>query len=594
MKKLFHTILLFAGFITTTSRTSAQGWQWERHIVNTPFAVSSRQSALTTDTAGNVFSAIIVFGFSELLGGVTSTFGTQSIVDSTDAAQLIITKTDPHGNVMWAAGTQHVGTGVTNISTDKEGNAYVLGVYDSANGTLGGRSLGHGPLPVPNNTMYFIAKLNPAGQVVWVNNVVATSSFGYGSGAMAITYLPHGSIRADDSGHLYVCGNFISSGLSIGGTALTLHGDQSIFIAKYDTSGTPLWAKTYGSTGGDYVFNTGLTSTGELFMAGAYYADAITLGPVTLNNTAGRGSFLAKFDNGGNAVWAKTTDTFVYIWDVALDTMANAYICGSFTAGTVSFGGHSITNAMAGNANAFIAKYAADGTDMWARSFGSDSSETAEKITVDHCGNIFSTGTIGDIHAATTGYDLNFDGNTHHLTVSSFADHPLFIAHYDVAGNYVNCVGLYGGGVNQPRITADNKGHFYINTQYTNPDTLGANILMRDSGQFYQYIARFDYDSVGCVLYSELAVEDITTVLTPEIQLFPNPANATFFLVNNEGFNNGATASLLDMAGRQVISIPLNGKTVTIPLQGIAPGVYNCIINMRGAGVVYKKVVITP
>ncbi len=594
MKTFFHSILLFACFIVTTSQTNAQGWQWERHIVNTPFAVSSRHAALTTDTAGNVFSATLITGFSELLGGVTSTFGTQSIVDSTTAAQLIIAKTDPHGNVLWLTGTQHTGTGVANISTDKEGNAYVLGVYDSASGTLGNHPITHDPLPVPNNTMYFIAKLNPAGQVVWAKNVVATSSFGYGAGAPAMQYLPHGSIRADDSGHLYVCGTFISGGLTIGATPLNLTGDQNIFIAKYDTAGNPLWAKSYGSTGADFPFNTGLAPDGTLYMAGTYYAPAITLGTVTLTNTSGAGAFVAKFDNNGNTLWAKTTDTFVYMFDIAVDTAANAYVCGRFSAGSVNFNTHNITNTSAEHSDGFVVKYDKDGNDVWAKNMGSDSSETAEKITTDNCGNIFITGVIDDIHAATTGYDLRFDGNTHHLAVNSFADHPLFIAHYDDAGNYVNCIGLYGGGVNQPRVTTDNKGHFYINTQWTNPDTLGTNILMRDSGEMYQFIARFDYDSVGCILYASLPVQDITKSYVHNVTLYPNPATIECYMASDVAFAPGTTVTIVDMAGRAVYNTQVTGTAATLPVHQLSAGVYNCIINMGTAGIIYKKMVVAP
>jgi hypothetical protein len=594
MKTLLQSILLFACIIIATTPAGAQGWQWERHIVNSPFAVTSRPAALTTDTAGNVFSATLITGFSALLGGVTSSFGTQSIVDSTTAAQLIIAKTDPHGNVLWLTGTQHTGTGVANISTDKEGNMYVLGVYDSASGTLGDRPIAHDPLPIPSNTMYFIAKLNPAGQVVWAKNVVATSSFGFGGGAMAMQYLPHGSIKADDSGHLYVCGTFINGGLTIGTTPLTLTGDQNIFIAKYDTAGNPLWAKTYGSTGVDYPFNTGLAPDGTLYMAGTYYAPSTTFGTITLTNTSGAGAFVAKFDNNGNTLWAKTTDSFVYMFDIAVDTAANAYVCGRFSAGSVNFNTHSITNTSTDHSDGFMVKYDKDGNNVWAINMGSDSSETAEKITTDNCGNIFITGVIDDIHKATEGYNLHFGDQTHYLPVNSFADFPMFIAHYSDAGQYVNCISLRGGGANQPKITTDKKGHFYIGTQFTNADTLSTSILARDSGEMYKFIARFDYDSVGCILYASLPVQDINMGNVRSVTLCPNPATTEFFLASDVAFTSGTTVTIVDMAGKAVYNTQVNGTTAAIPVHQLSPGVYSCVINMGAAGIVYKKMIVAP
>ena len=87
MTKPLLSVALFIVSIFGGGNAYAHGWQWARSIVNTPFQVSSRQDGLSVDTAGNVYSAITISRLSTLPGGVTSTFGTVSVYDSTDACQ---------------------------------------------------------------------------------------------------------------------------------------------------------------------------------------------------------------------------------------------------------------------------------------------------------------------------------------------------------------------------------------------------------------------------------------------------------------------------------------------------------------------------
>ena len=593
MKNALTRLLLCLLAFFTTANADAQGWQWARQIVNTPFVVSSSQAGLATDTSGNIISATIISGFSTLLVGVTSTFGTYSVIDSANTSQVIITKTDRNGNVLWATASQHTGTGITNITTDKEGNAYILGVYDSTNCTFGNYPLSHAPLPAPCNTMYFIAKINPAGSVVWTKNIVPTSSFGYGGGTMAMMYVPVGSIKADDSGHLYVTGTFNTPSITIGTTTLPLSGLQSIFIAKYDTSGNPLWAKTYGSTGTDYVRSIELTKNGQLYMAGNYYSSSISFGPYTISNGADKGTYLAKFDNGGNALWAKTTDSFMYMRDLAVDTAANVYVCGNFSADSVNFDSHWITNTSIRHSDGFIVKYNDAGTVLWAKSMGGDSSDKAEKIALDNCGNVFITGSSSYFYTTPGGYYLHFDDDTRYLGIQGPLSYPMFIAQYNDAGQFLNCFGRYGGGANPALIATDNKGSFFINTQHTNtPDTFGTNVLVRDSGQFYQFLAKFDYDSSGCIPYTFPPVLKVIEQSVVGVSLFPNPATIEFFLQSDIEFQTGSATIITDMMGRQISVTPLSGKRATISTNALAPGLYNCIINMQGAGILYKKVVI--
>jgi hypothetical protein len=86
------------------------------------------------------------------------------------------------------------------------------------------------------------------------------------------------------------------------------------------------------------------------------------------------------------------------IWDIAIDTAGNQYICGYFT-GTVDIDpGPGVFNLTlpAGQTqeNAFLLKLDANGNFVWAKSFGGtvDGRRVARGVEVDDVGNVYVFG----------------------------------------------------------------------------------------------------------------------------------------------------------------------------------------------------------
>src|ERR1035437_8078323 len=165
------------------------------------------------------------------------------------------------------------------------------------------------------------------------------------------------SISADVGGNVFVTGYFNSPAIAFGSTTLTNFGNTNAFIAKYGANGTVLWAKSTGGTGDEFGLSVSADAGGNVFVTGWFDSPTLIFGSTTLTNAGVYNAFIAKYDSIGNALWAKSvggTGRDV-CYSVSADVGGNVFVTGNFNSPTITFGSTTVTNA--GNYNVFIAKY---------------------------------------------------------------------------------------------------------------------------------------------------------------------------------------------------------------------------------------------
>jgi hypothetical protein len=237
-------------------------------------------------------------------------------------------------------------------------------------------------------------------------------------------------------------GQFVNTGTFGGGeanqTELTSVGLNDVFVAKYAPDGTLLWARSDGGT--DFDDGLGITTDfrGNSFVTGRFFGTA-TFGADEANQTelASTGFedvFVAKYAPDGTLVWARSaggtsSDEGV---GIARDRRGNSYVIGGFE-NTATFGAGEanqteLTTASAFGFDVFVAKYAPDGTLVWARSAGGTEPDEGRGIAIDRRSNSYMTGRFSG--TATFGPS---EAKQTELTSAGFED--LFVAKYrDVRG----------------------------------------------------------------------------------------------------------------------------------------------------------------
>ncbi len=202
---------------------------------------------------------------------------------STDA---FVTKHNSLGSLIYAtAGGSSAQDMATNARADKYGNLYVTGIFSccsGGNGTFGNYTIGNA-----NSWGGFVAKLNPAGNFVWVKHMGSAADE-----AFINLEIDHKNDK------IYAIGHFngtttISSTPPLSAITLTPNGGSDILLTKFDTSGGLLWANKYGGTGDDIGWGIDIGNDGNPII-GAEYENTFTFGSTALTATGGMHTIAGK------------------------------------------------------------------------------------------------------------------------------------------------------------------------------------------------------------------------------------------------------------------------------------------------------------
>ncbi|GAB3829980.1 SBBP repeat-containing protein [Hymenobacter jeollabukensis] len=322
------------------------------------------------------------------------------------------------------------------------------------------------------------AQTTPAFGAAWATGTVA-------SPLNSLSYIS--ATARDAAGNVYVAGNFIGT-TGFGSLSLTStdpyvpYGGGDAFVAKLDASGNYLWVRSAGGLNGDGITALAVDAAGNAYVTGIFgtlatgltpSSAAITIGTTTLTATTPGidNKFVAKLDAGGNWLWARRTDTRTD--RLAVDASGNAYLTGSFSTATATFGSTTLSNAAAGTfgSSVFLAKLDAAGSWLWAKGAGDTGTNAARDVATDASGNVYLSGSFQSSIAL---------GST---TLTASAAGAAFVAKLDAAGNYLWVRQLAA----QPFLAADGSGNVYVAGLFQNSITLGSTTLSAGTAGYAGY-----------------------------------------------------------------------------------------------------------
>lgn len=393
---IFFILLLASGSIF------AQNCFWAKNAVSTEDETGNN---IATDINGNVY-VIGEYQSNQLIFGNDTCNATSN---------YFIAKYSINGDIQWAKSAVGIACAY-GIVCDNDGNIYVTGYIDAASTTFGGITLtnsGYGDV--------FIVKYNSAGDVLWAKRAGGPSNGEAGLG-----------IVADNAGSIYVTGRFTSSTVTFGTIVLTnsYTSGHDLFVAKYDTAGTVIWAKSAGGNRDDY--GNGITSYGgDVYITGYFESDSISFDGTTLYTDAAgsRNMIIVKYSSSGIVTWAKVIKSH---WggaegcDINCDSDGYIYISGEYSGDYITFGSIVVNSVSSGSTDPFLAKYDQTGNALWARSGGSDFYDYCEGMTVDDDNDILIVGTF-------TSNSIVF--GTYTLLNANPGQMDLFIVKYNSGGS---------------------------------------------------------------------------------------------------------------------------------------------------------------
>ena len=328
---------------------------------------NDRGTSVTTDKDGNVYLTGYFYS-------PTIAFGTDTLKNAGNVGDIFIVKFDSSGKILWAKREGAVALEIPHsIHVDSNNNMLVTGRFSSNSITFGSTTL-----LLAGSMDVFLVKYNSKGELLWAK--------GAGGGSNDEGY----HVTTDASGNIYVAGYFTQPS-NFGSVKLTSEGIADMFLAKYDPEGNVLWAKNAGGKGDDRATGLKTDAAGNCYLTGFYTNDSISFGQIVLPNDSLDNSFIARYDTNGNVIWAKSIGGDCEAKDLALFDN-NLYVSGQFNADTLKYGSSTlIVNGTTdffllncdinGNAKWAI-KQTADGK----------SGESAVSVATDNIGNVIITG----------------------------------------------------------------------------------------------------------------------------------------------------------------------------------------------------------
>ena len=302
------------------------------------------------------------------------------------------------------------GSQANGVATDNENNVYVTGCFQ---GTVDFDPLPSSEFNLTSNglTDIYLAKYNSTGALVWaiaIGSELTHNTHGDigedialdGGGNIFITGYFRGNVDFDPSDN----------------EAILTAPDDDFFIAKYDNDGNYLWADHGGSYTYEPSFSNSIVVDNDdnAVITGSFNR-RITIGSFSLDVGSGNtGAFLAKYNPTGTVLFAAElggTDHTIGHGVVCGPTGA-LYVMGDFN-GSDQFGAFQLSGGP--SLSVFVCKLNDTGEVEWAKEIVSQSSVNGKSLTIDQYENLHLTGDyyqIVDADPSSTDYILSSNGSS--------------------------------------------------------------------------------------------------------------------------------------------------------------------------------------
>ena len=153
----------------------------------------------------------------------------------------------------------------------------------------------------PKNNNIYLVKQNPHGSREWIMDLGISDE----ESGISMTF--------DSSDNVYITG-YTRNGLEGNKNS----GDFTVFLAKYNSSGSREWIKKLGKSEVEYGARLIVDSSGNIYVTGFS------------NEFGPRNTLMAKYDTSGNREWTKVLGSTLtdIAWDVTVDSKEDIYVTG--------------------------------------------------------------------------------------------------------------------------------------------------------------------------------------------------------------------------------------------------------------------------
>ena len=274
------------------------------------------------------------------------------------------------------------------IHVDANGDVFSVGSFF---GTVDFDPSGESATLIWTSEAGFLQKLDANGEFMWVKG------FGFQDGELTCV-----AVGTDPSGNIYVAGDFYGTvDLNPGEEeeiVVSEQGERNAFIVKLDSNGDFIWARSFLSDLDCNLFDLHISADEKLYLVGEFQG-TIDLDPgenvMEVTSQDFTDGYMIELNADGDYVNSIVLPNVqaCRIECVQTDADGNLYLSGAFS-NTVDFDpGEGVSElTSAGGSDVFVSKMGQDGTLLWARHFGGETTDNVKDLVVDRLGSVITTG----------------------------------------------------------------------------------------------------------------------------------------------------------------------------------------------------------
>jgi hypothetical protein len=358
-------ILIICSLCFSVSWTLAQTWGASTFSQTTNEAADIELNNLNESYVAGYFSGQTSFG---------STTSLSSTQGNTDA---YVAKYAASGAVIWVK--QFGGLAADraiDLAVGPDQNVVVTGQFFGSV-TFGGTTL----VSNANSKDIFIVKLDPAGNVLWARKEGGSSPDN-----------PY-KLTIDHANNIILTGEYQGTATIGPNTFTSNNGSFDLFIAKYNSGGTPVWSLSGSADLDDRGLSVAVDASDNIFFTGQF-SNTLTFASNTYVNNGINVGFLCKLNPAGQVQFLHLMKAgYVLPYDVEVNANNEPIVAGDFLGNMLYYdqnGSNSVQNPY--DKQIFVLKTSNTGQYIWNNTLGSQNELSARTISIDPGNNIFVTG----------------------------------------------------------------------------------------------------------------------------------------------------------------------------------------------------------
>lgn len=203
----------------------------------------------------------------------------------------------------------------------------------------------------------------------------------------------------DSNGDLLISGTFQNTAdfdPSSNLEELTSNGWNDVFVAKYDTTGSLIWVKTFGGTEWDYSTAFFVDASDNIYVGGNYGSTMDIdpgIGVTTLVPSGGLSAYLVKLNGNGEYQWSRNLTGGTDLRINSIKEGPQGIVCSGSFWGTSQFNneGTSVTMTSDGSQDVYVLAVDVAGNFVQVNQIGNGGQNIPRGFDVDETGNIYIT-----------------------------------------------------------------------------------------------------------------------------------------------------------------------------------------------------------